>query len=298
MMSMITSDVSNVSALPAVIVNDDALYSTARKLRKWGKSGRHRLLWCWLLLACLGTGWFTCQSFLVPQPKSFVPDWQEAKWVQAADSNAPVAYFRFGVNLNVLPDAAFATIQASQGFYLFLNGSFVGSNTLALRNGDYVRAYMYGVTSLLQSGTNIVAVRVTNNNERAPVLRLSLGIVNGKSISYYGTGNAWRATGDSSQVYLHYTTQLNDSTSWTKTTFTSNSWLPARSATYIPPPATVDVDPQIYQQPNQARWLSVGLSHDAYFVLPVSLSSGVASSWLRIVASGTASIFINNQLLM
>ncbi|HEY6542760.1 MAG TPA: hypothetical protein VIZ18_17585, partial [Ktedonobacteraceae bacterium] len=295
---MITSDVSNVSAPPAVIVNDEALHSSARKLRKWGKNGRRRLVWCWLLLACLGTGWFTCQYFLVPQPKSFVPDWQGAKWVQAADSTAPVAYFRFGVNLNVLPDAAFATIQASQGFYLFLNGSFVGSNTLALRNGDYVRAYMYGVTSLLQPGTNIIAVRVTNNDERTPVLRLSLGIVNGKSISYYGTGDEWQATGDSSQVYLHYTTQLNDSTSWTKTTFNSNAWLSARSAAYTPPPATVDVDPQIYEQPNPARWLSVGLGHDAYFVLPISLSSGIASAWLRIVASGTASIFINNQLLM
>src|SRR5579859_1284805 len=300
-MIMITSDISVVPATPAAIVSDEEQQqaaSTDQELRKRGKNGLRRLVWCWLLLACLGTAWFACQCFLVPQSKSFVPDWQGATWVQAANSNAPVAYFRLGVNLKVLPDAAFVTIQASQGFYLFLNGQFVGSNTLALRNGDYTRAYMYGVTSLLQSGTNIIAVRVTNNDEHTPVLRLSLGIVNGKSISYYGTGNGWRATGDSSQVYLHYTTQLNDSTSWTKTTFTSNSWLPARSATYIPAPAMVDVDPQIYQQPNQARWLSVGLSHDAYFVLPVSLSSGVASSWLRIVASGTASIFINNQLLM
>src|SRR5690242_17170673 len=197
MMSMITSDVSVVSTPPAMIENDEAqqVALAERKLRERGKNGRSRLVWCWLLLACLGTGWFACQCFLVPQPRSFVPDWQGATWVQAADSNAPVAYFRFGVNLNVLPDAAFVTIQASQAFYLFLNGSFVGSNTLALRNGDYARAYMYGVTSLLQPGTNIVAVRVTNNDERVPALRLSLGIVNGRSIYYYGTGNGWKATG-------------------------------------------------------------------------------------------------------
>lgn len=301
---MITTDISDVSAPPAVIGNENAqqvrgvVSHRSAHVRARGKKSLRRLLWCWLVLACLGTGWFAAQYTLLPQPKAFVPDWQGARWVQAADSTAPVAYFRFGVNLNVLPDGAFVTVQASQGFYLFLNGSFVGSNTLALRNGDYVRAYMYGVTSLLQSGTNIVAVRVTNNNERAPVLRLSLGIVNGKSISYYGTGNGWRATGDSSQVYLHYSTQLNDSTTWTKTTFNSTAWPPARSATSIPAPAMVDVDPQIYEQPTPARWLSVGLSHDAYFVLPVSLSSGVASAWLRIVASGIASIFINNQLLM
>src|SRR5690348_8004080 len=148
MMSMITSDVSVVPVTPAVAVVNEAQQaaSAERKLRKRGKNRLRRLLWCWLLLVCLGTGWFACQCFLVPQPRSFVPDWQGATWVQAADSNAPVAYFRFGVNLNVLPDAAFVTIQASQAFYLFLNGSFVGSNTLALRNGDYARAYMYGVT--------------------------------------------------------------------------------------------------------------------------------------------------------
>src|SRR5690242_14475387 len=194
-MTMITSD---VTAPPAVIVSEEAQQQAPairQKPRIWGKYGLRRLVWCWLLLACLGTGWFTCQCFLVPQSRGFAPDWQGANWVQATDSNAPVAYFRFGVNLNVLPDAAFVTIQASQGFYLFLNGQFVGSNTLALRNGDYARAYMYGVTSLLQPGTNIVAVRVTNNDERVPALRLSLGIVNGRSIYYYGTGNGWKATG-------------------------------------------------------------------------------------------------------
>jgi len=297
-MSMITSDVST----PSVAIVSDAVVQHASsrgwKLRAGEKSSLRRIVGCWLLLACLGTCWFTYQYSLVPQPKSFVPDWRGASWVQSADSNAPVAYFRFGVNLNALPDAAFVTIQASQGFYLFLNGSFVGSNTLALRNGDYVRAYMYGVTSLLHLNTNTIAVRVTNNDERTPVLRVSLGIVNGKSTSYYGSGNGWRATGDSSQVYLHYTTTLNDSTSWTTTTFDSSSWLPVRSAAYTPPQATLDVDPQIYEQPTSSRWLSAGLGHDAYFVRAIALSSSITSAWLRIVATGTASIFINNQLLM
>ena len=172
---MITSDVLTP---PAAIMSGEVLQhalSEERKPHERGKSGLRRAVWLWLLLACLGMSWFTYQYALVPQSKSFVPDWQGARWVQAADSNGPVAYFRFGVNLNVQPDAAFFTIQASQGFYLFLNGSFVGSNTLALRNGDYTRAYMYGVTSLLQPNTNIIAVRVTNNDERIPVLRLSLG---------------------------------------------------------------------------------------------------------------------------
>ena len=60
----------------------------------------------------------------------------------------------------------------------------------------------------------------------------------------------------------------------------------------------MDVDPQLYEQPTSARWISTGLGHDAYFARSLSLSSSITSAWLRIVANGTASIFINDQLLM
>src|SRR5260370_4745800 len=85
------------------------------------RGGLHLIAYLCLLLACLGMSWFACQDFLVPQPKSFTPDWHGATWVQTTDKNAPVAYFRYTVNLNALPDTAFITLQASQSYYLFLN---------------------------------------------------------------------------------------------------------------------------------------------------------------------------------
>src|SRR5512135_3195454 len=67
-----------------------------------------------LLLACFGTSWFMYQLVLVPQLSTFAPRWQGAQWVQAADGNNPVAYFRYTTSFSALPDAAYVTVAASQ----------------------------------------------------------------------------------------------------------------------------------------------------------------------------------------
>ena len=263
------------------------------------KKGRlHHIAWLIILLACLGMSWFAYQVSLVPQPKSFAPDWQGASWVQAAGSTAPVAYFRSLFNLNTQPDAAFITIQASQKFYLFLDGVFIGTNNLALKQGDYSQVYMYSVNSLVQPHANVIAVRVADDDRQTPALRLSLGIVNGKSRSSYSTGSAWQATDDATRVYPHNTAILDNSTFWTTATFDSSAWLSVQKVRNSPAPATLDVDPQVYEQPMSVQWMSAGLGYDAYFVRHIPLPVGVSSAWLRIVATGKASIYINNQLLV
>src|SRR5215469_3052015 len=55
----------------------------------------YHLMCICLLIACMGTSWFAVQVVLVPQPRGFQPDWQNARWVQASDSTSPVAYFRY-----------------------------------------------------------------------------------------------------------------------------------------------------------------------------------------------------------
>jgi len=87
-------------------------------------------MWMILLLACLGISWFSYQYFFVPQPKNYAPDWHGAQWVRAADSSYPVAYFRYVSQLDTLPDTAFVTIAANQTFVLYVNGSYIGSNSV------------------------------------------------------------------------------------------------------------------------------------------------------------------------
>jgi uncharacterized membrane protein len=299
--SMLGTVTSDILLSPEVMVRDEETPRVAleeHRLTGGKRAKLHSIAWLCIALACLGMSWFSCQYFLVPQPKSFAPDWHGAGWVQAADSKAPVAYFRSAFNLNIQPDAAFITISASQNFYLFLNGQAIGSNNFALKRGEYSQTYMYSVTSFIQLHANVIAVRVANNDEQTPALRLSIGIVNGKSVSYYGTGNGWQATDDVTRVYPHNTASLNDATFWTTTPFDSSSWLAIQHATYSPAPSMLNVDPQVYEQPMPVQWMSAGLGHDAYFVRRISLSSSVSSAWLRIAATGSASIYVNNQLLV
>ncbi len=299
--SMVYTVASDLLLGPAVITRNQETprVDPERPRLPGGKRTRlHHIAWLCIALACLGMSWFAYQDFLVPQPKSFTPQWHGAAWVQAADSKAPVAYFRSVFNLNIQPDAAFITISASQNFYLFLDGEVIGSNNFALKAGEYSQTYMYSVTSFIRLHANVIAVRVANKDEQAPALRLSVGIVNGKSISYYGTGNGWQATDDVTRVYPHNTASLNDATFWTTVPFDSSSWLAIQNATYSPGSSMLNVDPQVYEQPMPVQWMSSGLGHDEYFVRRLSLSSSVSSAWLRVAAIGSARIYINDQLLV
>jgi len=112
----------------------------------------HGMAWVCLLLACLGASWFSYQYFLVPQPKTFIPNWGDSQWVQAAESNTPVAYFRYATNLNVLPDGAFVTVAAEQVFQLYVNGTLIGSNAKDFVQGQFPQAYLFDVNPALNAG--------------------------------------------------------------------------------------------------------------------------------------------------
>ncbi len=255
-----------------------------------------RTMWIFLLLACVGASWFAYQCFLVPHPARFNPDWQGAQWIQAADGNAPVAYFRHVTSVDIVPDAAFVTVAASQVFRLYVNGTFIASNALDFLHDSSPRAYIYDVNTFLQSGTNVIAVRVANVDKQIPCVRVSMGLVRGKFASYAISSTGWLATGLSTLVYPRYSAKPN---AWTTVNFTSAIWHLANIARNPAVSPLVTVNPLLYEQPVALRWISAGATHDAYFVRQFSLSESITDTWLRLVATGgTASVFINGHLLI
>jgi len=261
----------------------------------WPKERLHWLAWVCLFLACLAASWFSYQYFLVPQSKSFTPDWQGAQWVQAADGNAPVAYFRYSTSLNAQPDSAFVTLTASQVFSLYANGNFIGTNQGDFTGGDSPRAYIYDVTSALQVGVNVIALRVANVDMQTPAVRVSFGITQGESVYYRGTGDGWQATAQGALAYPRYATRVN---SWAMTSFDASSWPPVQKVPNLPISPMLRVNPLVYEQPIATSWMSAGDSHQGYFVRQVSLPFGITGVWLRLVATGTAHVFINGNLCM
>jgi 4-amino-4-deoxy-L-arabinose transferase-like glycosyltransferase len=243
-----------------------------------------------LMLACIGASWFAYQYFLVPQPARFAADWQGAQWVKATDGDSSVAYFRYATQITALPDAAFVTVAADQTFRLYVNGIFIGSNRSDITQGKGSFAYIYDVASALHSGTNVIALRVANIDQRSPAVRASFGVVQGSSIVYHGTGMGWLATTQSTRVYLQNSTSL---TNWTLSTFDASSWQPAAAVTNPPATPPLTVNPLLYEHPLPTQWMGVGSSHDAYFVRTIIKSAGASGAWLRIAATGPAAIFIN-----
>ena len=292
---MISSD---GSTRPAIREPTEVSQTVSSSTHKQTVSSLHYMMWVCLLAACLGASWFSYQYFLVPQPKSFAPDWHGAQWIQAADGNAPVAYFRYVTDLNVVPDAAFVTVAANQVFRLYVNGSYIGSNQTDFSQGNFPRAYIYDVASSLLLGSNVIALRVVNSDEQTPSVEATFGVDVGRSVYYHVTGDGWQATSRTTIVYPQYAVGLNASTAWTHKTFNASSWLPVQKVEYPTISPMLIVNPLLYEQPISTHWMSVGTGHDAYFVRQISLPVSITGTWLRVAAIGTINIFINGNLFI
>ena len=256
---------------------------------------RKMAMWFCLILACLGASWYSSQIFLEPQPARFAAPLQNALWVQAKDGNGPVAYFRYTTDLNSLPDAAFVTVAANQIFRLYVNGTFIATNALDLVQGSGSHAYVYDVLSALQTGPNIIALRVTNLDKQIPSLRASLGIVIGSSIIYHGTGPGWQATAQSALANPRYIVGLP---AWLTPTFDASSWLPVQAVANGSASPLLTVNPLLYEQALPPQWMSAGASHNAYFVRNFSLPANIIGTWLRIAATEPAYVYLNGNLLI
>jgi uncharacterized membrane protein len=246
-----------------------------------------------ILLSCFGVSWFMYQLTLVAQPALFAPDWHGAQWVQAPNETSPVAYFRYTADITAAPDAAYVTIAANQVFRLFVNGTMIGTNSRDIQDGNGVKAYMFDVSSTIQSGINVFAIRVSNVDQKPPALRATFGLVQGASTTFHSTGDPdWKATAVTTNVYPRYDTVLTD---WTRPTFDASSWSTAQMV--APPVSTplLSVNPQVYEHPLSEVWMSAGSGTEAYFVRSLLVPNSETGSWLRIVATGPADIFINGK---
>ncbi|MBO0779392.1 MAG: glycosyltransferase family 39 protein, partial [Ktedonobacteraceae bacterium] len=248
-----------------------------------------------LLCACAGASWFAYQVFLVPQTTSFEPDWHDAQWIRAADGRTPVTSFRYVVNQLAVPDAAFITIAANQQFRAYVNGTFIGTNTAETIQGKVPQAYIYDVLSELVPGPNVIAIRVSNLDSQVPTLRASLGIVHGANVEHFGTGSKWQATTQGLKTNHRYETAVPP---WTSYGFDASDWQPCKAAPAPSFTPLLTINQKLYERPLPLRWMSAGAGHDAYFVRHFNLPGGTTRTWMRLIATGPANIFINGRLLI
>ncbi|MBA2285000.1 MAG: glycosyltransferase family 39 protein [Ktedonobacteraceae bacterium] len=291
--SIFTTITQSEEAIPA---QDNRLPPAQARQPLWSRMpATYALLWICMALACLGASWFSYQLLLVPQVASFPPVWGASRWVQAADGQAPVAYFRYATTLSTLPDSAAVTVAANQVFRLYVNGIPIGSNALDFSQGVTSRAYVYDVSATLHAGKNVIALRVANIDEHIPGVRASLGIVRGHALYRYGSGNGWVATVRSALAHPRYASSLS---AWANLDFDASAWPSIQIAGSMPAAPMLTINPLIYEQSLPLHWLSAGYTPDAYFVRQVSLPLGSSETWLRLAATGTADVSINGHQLI
>jgi uncharacterized membrane protein len=254
--------------------------------------GRVRIL-SWLTLAAtlLAISQFAYQTLLVPQPGTYQPNWYGAQWIGVPGPTRPVAYFRKTITLQSLPDGAFLTVQGWHSYLLFVNGAQLDNTGTEFASGVFNRAHMYDVTPLLRIGTNSVALRVVNHDDRSPAVRIVLGLTYGDERQIFPSDATWRATADTP---LAYPFQGRNGTNWLYTNFDDAAWgaaSPADTAGILA--GTLTVAPAVYEAPLPTRWITAGPGADAFFYHAVDLPP--ARVWLRVAADGVTRIFINGH---
>ncbi|MBV9228426.1 MAG: glycosyltransferase family 39 protein [Chloroflexi bacterium] len=85
---------------------------------------------------------------------------------------------------------------------------------------------------------------------------------------------------------------------WITGFYDSSSWQRAKTLAVPPASPPLTENPVLYQYPLNSQWMSGGAGHDAYFVRTIARPIGTTSVWLRIGATGPATVFINgNQVI-
>ena len=88
---------------------------------------RYALRWSWALVVVCGLllAYEVLQTYGMPWHRQYQLDFGQARWIEPAESFAPVAYFRKEVHLSGLPEQAWIEVAASDNFGLVVNGHTV-----------------------------------------------------------------------------------------------------------------------------------------------------------------------------
>lgn len=137
------------------------------------------------------------------------PAWsQEAQWIWSPEhprGQAPAGdcFFRRTMQLDAVEEATI-TITADDAYELYLNGRQIGSGR-SIRQME-----QYDVSRLMQRGTNVIAVRVSNVSQGPAALAARVFVKQrNQGWQSYSTDQTWRTHLD--RVENWFTARLNDS---------------------------------------------------------------------------------------
>ncbi len=139
---------------------------------------------------------------------------QEAKWIWSPEHPRGQAtegdcYFRRAMQVDTVEEASI-TITADDAYDLYVNGRLIG-------NGRSIQQMeQYDISRLLQKGTNVIGVRVTNHMDGPAALAARVFVKQqGKNWVSFSSDTAWR-------------THLDRTEGWSNVRFNEARWKPAQ----------------------------------------------------------------------
>lgn len=288
---MATITTSREKLLPASIERPASLTDRPpRTTARWFRA----LPWLTLVAALVGFNLFVYQVQRVPQRRDYHANWYEARWITVANANSPTVYFRKTISLEARPDNAFLTVQAWQGYTLYVNGTYLDFTADNFRAGAVHSTYIYDVTPLLHDGANTVSLRVVNRDVGPAAVRAVLGISVAGHLQAFASDQSWRATSDSTLTQPFLAPTLPD---WTRPDFSDAGWPNAAPSPIVPADGVIPFNPVTFETASTQSWLTAGPMPDAFFYRSLSLPAA-REIWLRIASTGNATVFLNGHRLI
>ena len=158
----------------------------------------------WSLAVVIGTTWATAGTITAAEPQWI---WSPAYEKEAAPAGD--CYFRKSFHLGT-PEQGEVQIGGDDRYELYVNGRLVGSGK------NWKVLDVYDITSDLVSGTNIIAVKATNDDQGSAGLTARVVV---KQEGGTGVTHSSDAT---------WKTSLREFVGWQKARFNDSQWLAAR----------------------------------------------------------------------
>lgn len=257
------------------------------------KSHLSSLAWsCSLVVFCgLLLGYYLLKTYTIPQQRQYQLDFGAAKWIEPAEPDSPIGYFRKKIFLSALPENAWLQVAASDGFALSVNGHTVASAS-ALKT---YKTGIYDIKRHLRVGTNVIGVSVSRTSYPGSAQLLVRGEVTSPgapSITIL-SDETWRVstrTGIVAGTAQWDTTQVDDAL-WP---------MPRLSELNANKPSLrwVDVNPLLLQLPQAGYWLMAeSNAHQAVFSTAFRADCAREETWLQVASSGNLDLILNGHIL-
>lgn len=237
-----------------------------------------------ILFFSLLFGFFLWEIYVVYNNPGYNVLWH-GWWITARELEGDVFYFRKKFNLSDGIKNAWLLVSASDEFEVYLNGKKVDQMEL----DSWFPIGIYDVTTRVNFGINVLAIRVQKRNFKGPVkAAIDLGYEDTYGNKHYVfSDETWRLSNKAERNSLF-------GPSWYEMNFDDSSWMGAR-VLGKPEGFWLNVDPRVYTTAPNGRWFWAGNRREISCQAEINIPKKPWTAWIRLASRGAFRFVINRN---